>query len=65
MHMLSATVDARRGGRGEDSGSDQKIRYSSGGPRSLDPRFISFFCHTHRDKIAARIERGEGNGRRI
>ena len=55
------------GGGGEErtAGSDQKIRYSSGAPISLDPRYIYFFRHTHRNEIAAHmvgVGRGKGRG---
>jgi hypothetical protein len=45
-------LDARRVGEERTAGSDQKIRYSSGGPISLDPRFIFFFAiHTETKKL--------------
>ncbi len=56
-------LDARRGGEERTAGSDQKIRYSSGGPISLDPMFISFFAIRTERKKAARMVRGEGGGR--
>jgi hypothetical protein len=51
------------GGEERAAGSDQKIRYSSGGPMSLDPRFNSFFL-PYTERKAARMGRGEGVGRR-
>ena len=59
-------LDAKRGGEERTAGSDQKIRYSSGGPISLDPRYIYFFAiHTERNSCSyggGGWGEGEGDG---
>ncbi len=55
-------LDAKRGGEERTAGSDQKIRYSSGGPISLDPRYIYFFA-IHTETKSCSYD-GEGVGGR-
>ncbi len=54
------------GGEERTAGSDQKIRYSSGGPISLDPRFnicyVYFAIRYKRGRTTARVGRGGGLG---
>ena len=53
----------RGGGEERTAGSDQKIRYSSGGPISLDPRYIYFFLpYTQKRKAAHMMGGGWGEG---
>jgi hypothetical protein len=53
-------LGAKRGGEERTAGSDQKIRYSSGGPISLDPRYIYFFLPYTQKRKAAHMTGGVG-----
>ncbi len=53
-------LGAKRGGEERTAGSDQKIRYSSGGPISLDPRYIYFFFAIHTETKSCSYDGGGG-----